>query len=183
MDEITSLMLKQALSSGLADRGVTDDIFQTEAISNVLGQMTSMLNEALTAATAKNVATQQKLSDAQQEAAQTNNEVQNLTKVVRSMTEACLDRAGAQTLPQQDMSAEAEPEPAPQPAPQPEQPVAPAPDMSTSPVDSGMPAAGPDMGAMPPAPDAGMVPPPEMVTAPDMMQVDPNMLGALQPRF
>ena len=149
MDEITSLMLQQALSSGLQDHGVTDDIFQTEAISNVLGQMTSMLNEALTAATAKNVATQQKLSAAQQEAAKTNNEVQQLTKVVKSMTEACLDRAGAQTLPQQDMSAEPE---------QPEQP----------------------------APDAGMVPPPDMGNvppAPDMMQMDPNMLGALQPRF
>ena len=156
MDAITSLMLKQALSSGLADHGVTDDIFQTEAISNVLGQMTSMLNEALTAATAKNVATQQKLSDAQQEAAQTNNEVQQLTKVVKSMTEACFDRSGAQTLPQQDMNAEPEP-----PAPQPEQSV-------------------------PPAPDAGMVPPPDMGNvppAPDMVQMDPNMLGALQPRF
>lgn len=180
MDEITSLMLQQALSSGLQDYGVTDDIFQTEAISNVLGQMTSMLNEALTAATAKNVATQQKLSDAQQEAAKTNNEVQQLTKVVKSMTEACLDRAGAQTLPQQDMNVEPE-----APAPQPEQPAAPAPDMGTvPPVDQGMPAPGPDMGAMPPAPDAGMVPPPDVGTpAPDMMQVDPSMLGALQPRF
>ena len=156
MDEITSLMLQQALSSGLQDHGVTDDIFQTEAISNVLGQMTSMLNEALTAATAKNVATQQKLSDAQQEAAKTNNEVQQLTKVVKAMTEACLDRSGAQTLPQQDMNAEPEP-PAPS-VPQPEQP----------------------------APDAGMVPPPNMGNVPpasDMMQVDPSMLGALQPRF
>lgn len=179
MDAITSLMLKQALSSGLADQGVTDDIFQTEAISNVLGQMTSMLNEALTAATAKNVATQQKLSDAQQEAAQTNNEVQQLTKVVKSMTEACLDRSGAQTLPQQDMNAEPEP-----PAPQPEQPVPPAPDAGIPPVDQGMSAPGPDMGVMPPAPDAGMVPPPDMgAPAPDMTQVDPNMLGALQPRF
>lgn len=172
MDEITSLMLQQALSSGLQDHGVTDDIFQTEAISNVLGQMTSMLNEALTAATAKNVATQQKLSDAQQEAAKTNNEVQQLTKVVKSMTEACLDRAGAQTLPQQDMSAEPEP-----PAPQPDQP---APDAGMVPP--------PDMGNVPPAPapDAGMVPPPDMGNvppAPDMMQVDPSMLGALQPRF
>lgn len=179
MDAITSLMLKQALSQGLADQGVTDDIFQTEAISNVLGQMTSMLNEALSAATAKNVATQQKLSDAQQEAAKTNEEVSQLTKVVKSMTEACLDRAGAQTLPQQDMNAEPEP-----PAPQPEQP---APDMGAMPpVDQGMPAPGPDMGAMPPAPDAGMVPPPDMGNvppAPDMMQMDPNMLGALQPRF
>jgi len=179
MDAITSLMLKQALSSGLADQGVTDDIFQTEAISNVLGQMTSMLNEALTAATAKNVATQQKLSDAQQEAAKTNEEVSKLTKVVKSMTEACLDRSGAQTLPQQDMNAESEP-----PAPQPEQPVPPAPDAGIPSVDQGMPAPGPDMGAMPPAPDAGMVPPPDMgAPAPDMTQVDPNMLGALQPRF
>lgn len=182
MDAITSLMLKQALSSGLADQGVTDDIFQTEAISNVLGQMTSMLNEALTAATAKNVATQQKLSDAQQEAAQTNNEVQQLTKVVKSMTEACLDRSGAQTLPQQDMNAEPEP-----PAPQPEQSVPPAPDAGMMPPpDMGGVAPGPDMGAMPPAPDAGMVPPPDMGNvppAPDMMQVDPNMLRALQPRF
>lgn len=173
MDEITSLMLQQALSQGLQDHGVTDDIFQTEAISNVLGQMTSMLNDALSAATAKNVATQQKLSDAQQEAAQTNNEVQQLTKVVKSMTEACLDRSGAQTLPQQDMNAEPEP-----PATQPEQPVPPGPDMGA------MPAPGPDMGTMPPAPDAGMTPPPDMgAPAPDMMQVDPNMLGALQPRF
>lgn len=182
MDAITSLMLKQALSSGLADQGVTDDIFQTEAISNVLGQMTSMLNEALTAATAKNVATQQKLSDAQQEAAQTNNEVQQLTKVVKSMTEACLDRSGAQTLPQQDMNAEPE-----SPAPQSEQPVPPAPDAGMMPPpDMGDVAQGPDMGAMPPAPDAGMVSPPDMGNvppAPDMMQVDPNMLGALQPRF
>ena len=182
MDAITSLMLKQALSSGLADQGVTDDIFQTEAISNVLGQMTSMLNEALTAATAKNVATQQKLSDAQQEAAQTNNEVQQLTKVVKSMTEACLDRSGAQTLPQQDMNAE--PEPPVTPAPQPEQP---APDAGMMPPpDMGAVAPGPDMGTMPPAPDAGMMPPPDMGNvppAPDMMPVDPNMLGALQPRF
>ena len=177
MDAITSLMLKQALSQGLADQGVTDDIFQTEAISNVLGQMTSMLNEALSAATAKNVATQQKVMDAQQEAAKTNEEVSQLTKVVKSMTEACLDRAGAQTLPQQDMNAEPE-------APV-TQPVPPAPDMGAMPpVDQGMPAPGPDMGAMPPAPDAGMVPPPDMgAPAPDMTQVDPNMLGALQPRF
>ena len=179
MDAITSLRLKQALSSGLADQGVTDDIFQTEAISNVLGQMTSMLNEALTAATAKNVATQQKLSNVQQEAAQTNNEVQQLTKVVKSMTEACLDRSGAQTLPQQDMTAEPEP-----PAQQAE---VPAPDTGmVPPPDMGTPAPGPDMGAMPPAPDTGMVPPPDMGAmppAPDMMQVDPNMLGALQPRF
>lgn len=175
MDEITSLMLQQALSSGLQDHGVTDDIFQTEAISNVLGQMTSMLNEALSAATAKNVATQQKVMDAQQEAAKTNEEVSQLTKVVKSMTEACLDRSGAQTLPQQDLNAESE-----APAPQPEQPATPAPDMG------GMPAPGPDMGAMPPAPDAGMVPPPDMRNvppAPDMMQMDPSMLGALQPRF
>lgn len=177
MDAITSLMLKQALSQGLADQGVTDDIFQTEAISNVLGQMTSMLNEALSAATAKNVATQQKVMDAQQEAAKTNEEVSQLTKVVKSMTEACLDRAGAQTLPQQDMNAE--------PEAQPEQPVPPAPDMGAMPpVDQGMPAPGPDMGAMPPVPDAGMVPPPDMGTsAPDMTQVDPGMIGALQPRF
>lgn len=177
MDEITSLMLQQALSQGLQDHGVTDDIFQTEAISNVLGQMTSMLNDALSAATAKNVATQQKLSDAQQEAAKTNEEVNKLTKVVKSMTEACLDRSGAQTLPQQDMNAEPE-----APAAQPEQPVPPVPDMPL--VDQGMPAPGPDMGAMPPAPDAGMVPPPGMsAPAPDMTQVDPSMLGALQPRF
>ena len=171
MDEITSLMLQQALSSGLQDHGVTDDIFQTEAISNVLGQMTSMLNEALSAATAKNVATQQKVMNAQQEAAKTNEEVSQLTKVVKSMAEACLDRAGAQTLPQQDMNAEPTP-----PAPQPEQSV----------PDDSMPAPGPDMGAMPPAPDAGMMPPPDTAnvpSAPDMMQMDPNMLGALQPRF
>lgn len=177
MDEITSLMLQQALSSGLQDHGVTDDIFQTEAISNVLGQMTSMLNEALSAATAKNVATQQKVMNAQQEAAKTNEEVSQLTKVVKSMAEACLDRAGAQTLPQQDMNAEPTP-PAPQPE-QPEQPEQPVPDDS-------MPAPGPDMGAMPPAPDAGMMPPPDTAnvpSAPDMMQMDPNMLGALQPRF
>ena len=182
MDEITSLMLQQALSQGLQDRGVTDDIFQTEAISNVLGQMTSMLNDALSAATAKNVATQQKVMDAQQEAAKTNEEVSKLTKVVKSMTEACLDRSGAQTLPQQDMNAE--PAKPVAPAPQPEQPVPPAPDAGMPPVDQGMPAPGPDMGAMPPAPDAGMVPPPDMgAPAPDMTQVDPNMLGALQPRF
>lgn len=175
MDEITSLMLQQALSSGLQDHGVTDDIFQTEAISNVLGQMTSMLNEALSAATAKNVATQQKVMDAQREAAKTNEEVSQLTKVVKSMTEACLDRSGAQTLPQQDLNAEPE-----TPATQPEQPATPAP------VDQNMPAPGPDMGAMPPAPDAGMVPPPDMGNVPptpDMMQVDPSMLGVLQPRF
>ena len=156
MDEITSLMLQQALSQGLQDRGVTDDIFQTEAISNVLGQMTSMLNDALSAATAKNVATQQKVMDAQQEAAKTNEEVSKLTKVVKSMTEACLDRSGAQTLPQQDMNAEPEP-----PAPQPEQPAS-------------------DAGMMPP-PDMGAMPPEQ--PAPDMMQIDPSMLGALQPRF
>lgn len=179
MDEITSLMLRQALSQGLQDHGVTDDIFQTEAISNVLGQMTSMLNDALSAATAKNVATQQKVMDAQQEAAKTNEEVSKLTKVVKSMTEACLDRSGAQTLPQQDMNAEPEP-----PAPQPEQPVPPVPDAGMPPVDQGISAPGPDMGAMPAAPDAGMVPPPGMgAPAPDMTQVDPNMLGALQPRF
>ena len=164
MDEITSLMLQQALSSGLQDHGVTDDIFQTEAISNVLGQMTSMLNEALTAATAKNVATQQKLSDAQQEAAKTNEEVNKLTKVVKSMTEACLDRAGAQTLPQQDMNAEPEPEP---PAPQPEQP---APDAGMMPP--------PDMSEAPMPPDAGMPAP-----GPDMTQISPDMIGAMQPRF
>ena len=162
MDEITSLMLQQALSSGLQDHGVTDDIFQTEAISNVLGQMTSMLNEALSAATAKNVATQQKVMDAQQEAAKTNEEVSQLTKVVKSMTEACLDRSGAQTLPQQDMNAEPEP-----PAPQPEQP---APDAGMMPP--------PDMSGAPMPPDAGMPAP-----GTDMTQISPDMLGAMQPRF
>lgn len=183
MDEITSLMLQQALSQGLQDQGITDDIFQTEAVSNALGNVVTAINEARQATNNAINNLQQKASEVQSEAADLKNTTVQLDKIEDSMKEALQDKFGPATLPQQDLSAE-EPEPSTEPQPD----VPPAPDAGMMPPDQGMPAPGPDMGAMPPAPDAGMMPPPDMgavppAPGPDMMQISPEMIGAMQPRF
>ena len=180
MEEITSLMLQQALAQGLGDR-IDAKIFQTEAVSNVLGNVVTAINEARQATNNAINNLQQKAADVQSEAADLKNATAQLDKIEDSMKEALQDKFGPATLPQQDMTAEQE-EP---PAPAPDAGITPPPDMGAVPPapDAGMmppPNMGampPDAGAVPPAPDAGMMPPP------DMTQIDPAMLGALQPRF
>lgn len=165
MSDIDTLLLTSLLGQGLQDHGVTDDIMQTDAVSQVLGQLADTINQQVTAL-------QGKVQQQQQQAADTNKDVQQLIKVGQALTEALQDKSSPQPLPQQDLNASEEQAPAPV-----EQ--TPAPDAGmTPPLEMNIPPA-PDMGATPPAPDAGMTPPP----SPDMMSIDPNMLGALQPRF
>lgn len=164
MSDIDTLLLTSLLGQGLQDHGVTDDIMQTDAVSQVLGQLADTINQQVTAL-------QGKVQQQQQQAADTNKDVQQLIKVGQALTEALQDRASPQPLPQQDMNAPEESTPAEQP-PVPDAGMVPPPEANIPPV--------PDMGMQPPAPDAGMVPP---APAPDMMSIDPNMLGALQPRF
>lgn len=165
MSDIDTLLLTSLLGQGLQDHGVTDDIMQTDAVSQVLGKLADTINQQVTAL-------QGKVQQQQQQAADTNKDVQQLIKVGQALTEALQDRASPQPLPQQDFNAPEEQAPAPadQP-PAPDAGMTPPPEMNTPPV--------PDMNMVPPAPDAGMTPTP----APDMMSIDPNMLGALQPRF
>lgn len=171
MNLLDKAKLTALLGTGLQDHGVTDDIMQSEAVSNVLGQMANMFNEAVTAATANQVGLQQKATNLQQEIAKGNKELSKLTKVNDAFLEATSDKLGPTPVPQQDMNMPEEPVPTPQeqPAPEmtpPEMNVPPAPDMG----------AVPDMSAQP-TPDAGMMPPP------DMTQISPDMLGAIQPRY
>ena len=164
MSDIDTLLLTELLGQGLQDHGVTDDVMQTDAVSQVLGQLADTINQQVTSL-------QGKVQQQQQQAADTNKDVQQLIKVGQALTEALQDKASPQPLPQQDMNAPEESTPAEQP-PAPDAGMVPPPEANIPPVT--------DMGMQSPAPDAGMVPP---VPAPDMTAIDPSMIGALQPRF
>ena len=164
MSGIDTLLLTELLGQGLQDHGVTDDVMQTDAVSQVLGKLADTINQQV-------ASLQGKVQQQQQQAADTNKDVQQLIKVGQALTEALQDRASPQPLPQQDMNAPEESTPAEQP-PAPDAGMVPPPEANIPPVT--------DMGMQPPAPDAGMVPP---APAPDMTAIDPSMVGALQPRF
>ena len=164
MSNIDTLLLTELLGQGLQDHGVTDDVMQTDAVSQVLGQLADTINQQVTSL-------QGKVQQQQQQAADTNKDVQQLIKVGQALTEALQDRASPQPLPQQDMNAPEESTPAEQP-PAPGTGMVPPPEANIPPVT--------DIGMQPPAPSAGMVPP---ASAPDMTAIDPSMIGALQPRF
>ena len=164
MSDIDTLLLTELLGQGLQDHGVTDDVMQTDAVSQVLGKLADTINQQV-------ASLQGKVQQQQQQAADTNKDVQQLIKVGQALTEALQDRASPQPLPQQDMNTLEESTPAEQP-PAPDAGMVPPPEANIPPVT--------DMGMQPPAPDAGMVPP---VPAPDMTAIDPSMIGALQPRF
>ena len=164
MSDIDTLLLTELLGQGLQDHGVTDDVMQTDAVSQVLGKLADTINQQV-------ASLQGKVQQQQQQAADTNKDVQQLIKVGQALTEALQDRASPQPLPQQDMNAPEESTPAEQP-PAPDVGMVPPPEANIPPVT--------DMGMQPPAPDAGMVPP---APAPGMTAIDPSMIGALQPRF
>lgn len=164
MSNIDTLLLTELLGQGLQDHGVTDDVMQTDAVSQVLGQLADTINQQVTSL-------QGKVQQQQQQAADTNKDVQQLIKVGQALTEALQDKASPQPLPQQDMNAPEESTPAEQP-PAPDAGMVPPPEANIPPVT--------DMSMQPPAPDAGMVPP---APAPGMTAIDPSMIGALQPRF
>lgn len=164
MSDIDTLLLTELLGQGLQDHGVTDDVMQTDAVSQVLGRLADTINQQV-------ASLQGKVQQQQQQAADTNKDVQQLIKVGQALTEALQDKASPQPLPQQDMNAPEEPTPAEQP-PAPDAGMVPPPEANIPPVT--------DMGMQPPAPNAGMVPP---APAPDMTAIDPSMIGALQPRF
>ena len=164
MSDIDTLLLTELLGQGLQDHGVTDDVMQTDAVSQVLGRLADTINQQV-------ASLQGKVQQQQQQAADTNKDVQQLIKVGQALTEALQDKASPQPLPQQDMNAPEESTPAEQP-PAPDAGMVPPPEANVPPVT--------DMGMQPPAPNAGMVPP---APAPDMTAIDPSMIGALQPRF
>lgn len=158
MSNIDTLLLTSLLGAGLKDHGVSDDIMQSESVSTILAQLADEFNKAT-----NQIITQQ--NQLQQEASQA-------VKVGSALTDALKDKLGPTAVPQQDMNAPEEPAPASQEQPAPE--MTPPPEMNVPPA--------PDMGAAPdmnaqPAPDAGMMPPP------DMTQISPDMLGAIQPRY
>ena len=164
MSDIDTLLLTELLGQGLQDHGVTDDVMQTDAVSQVLGRLADTINQQV-------ASLQGKVQQQQQQAADTNKDVQQLIKVGQALTEALQDKASPQPLPQQDMNAPEESTPAEQP-PAPDVGMVPPPEVNIPPVT--------DMGMQPPVPNAGMVPP---ASAPDMTAIDPSMIGALQPRF
>lgn len=164
MSDIDTLLLTELLGQGLQDHGVTDDVMQTDAVSQVLGKLADTINQQVTSL-------QGKVQQQQQQAADTNKDVQQLIKVGQALTEALQDKASPQPLPQQDMNAPEESTPAEQP-PAPDAGMVPPPEANIPPVT--------DMGMQPPAPNVGMVPP---APASDMTAIDPSMIGALQPRF
>lgn len=155
MSDIDTLLLTNLLSSGLADKGISDDIMQSDAVSSVLGQLCDAINQQVTQL-------QGKVQQNQQQAAETNKDVQQLIKVGKALTDALSDKASPQPLPQQDMNAPEEAMPA-------QTPVEPAAEMTPPPEMS-----------MPPAPEVPMTDMAQQSAAPDMMQIDPSMIGALQ---
>ena len=164
MSDIDTLLLTELLGQGLQDHGVTDDVMQTDAVSQVLGRLADTINQQV-------ASLQGKVQQQQQQAADTNKDVQQLIKVGQALTEALQDKASPQPLPQQDINAPEESTPAEQP-PAPDAGMVPPPEANIPPVT--------DMGMQPPVPNAGMVPP---APVPDMTAIDPSMIGALQPRF
>ena len=163
MSGIDTLLLTNLLGTGLQDHGITDDIMQSESVSTILAQLADEFNKAT-----NKIITQQ--NELQQEASQA-------VKIGGALTDALKDKLGPTSVPQQDMNAPQEPAPQEQPVPDagmtpPADPsMMPPPEMNVPPA--------PDMGAQPPMPDAGVPPQP----GPDMMQFDPGMIGAVQPRF
>jgi hypothetical protein len=167
MSGIDTLLLTNLLGTGLQDRGITDDIMQSESVSTILAQLADEFNKAT-----NKIITQQ--NQLQQEASQA-------VKIGGALTDALKDKLGPTSVPQQDMNA-------PQDQPAPDAGMTPPADPGmTPPADPGMmsppemnvPPAPMDMGAQPPMPDAGVSSQP----GPDMMQFDPGMIGAVQPRF
>jgi hypothetical protein len=168
MPDIDTLLLTNLLGNGLQSYGITDDVFKTEAVSTLISKL---VNEI------QNIRTQQQgeVQQLQQKQNELLDSIDKTSKIGDAMLDALKDKASPQPLPQQDMNAIESAQPAPQEQP----PVPPASDAGmTPPPEMNVPPA-PDMGV--PATDAGMIPPAQ--PAPDMMQIDPNMLGAIQPRF
>ena len=163
MSGIDTLLLTNLLGTGLQDRGITDDIMQSESVSTILAQLADEFNKAT-----NKIITQQ--NELQQEASQA-------VKIGGALTDALKDKLGPTSVPQQDMNAPEEPAPQEQPAPDtgmtpPADPgMMPTPEMNVPPAPM-------DMGAQPPMPDADVPP-----AGPDMTQISPDMLGAIQPRF
>lgn len=170
MPDIPMALIANLLGTGLASHGVTDDVLKTDAVSQLIYKLHDTINQQV-------AKLQGEVQQNQQKAAETNKNVQQLIKVQQALTEALQDKASPQPLPQQDFNAPEESAPAPAPASTPEE---------STPVEPPMPDAGmmppPEMN-VPPMPDAGMTPAPDMggaTSTPDMTQIDPNMLGALQ---
>lgn len=164
MSGIDTLLLTNLLGTGLQDRGITDDIMQSESVSTILAQLADEFNKAT-----NKIITQQ--NQLQQEASQA-------VKIGGALTDALKDKLGPASVPQQDMNAPQEPAPQEQPAPDAGM-TPPADPGMMPPPEMNVPPAPMDMGAQPPMPDAGVPPQP----GPDMMQFDPGMIGAVQPRF
>lgn len=163
MPDIPMALIANLLGTGLASHGVTDDVLKTDAVSQLIYKLSDTINQQV-------AKLQGEVQQNQQKAAETNKNVQQLIKVQQALTEALQDKASPQPLPQQDLNAPEEPAPAPAPAPA----EPPMPDAGMMPP--------PEMN-VPPMPDAGMAPAPDMggsAPTPDMTQIDPNMLGALQ---
>lgn len=163
MSGIDTLLLTNLLGTGLQDRGITDDIMQSESVSTILAQLADEFNKAT-----NKIITQQ--NELQQEASQA-------VKIGGALTDALKDKLGPTSVPQQDMNASQEPAPQEQSVPDAgmtppaDTGMVPPPEMNVPPA--------PDMGAQPPMPDAEVPPQP----GPDMTQISPDMLGAIQPRF
>lgn len=155
MSGIDTLLLTNLLSSGIAEQGIPANVMETEAVSSVLGQLCDAINQQVTQL-------QGKVQQNQQQAAETNKDVQQLIKVGKALTDALADKSSPQPLPQQDMNAE---------QPSVEQPLMEQPPVEQPPADM-----------VPPAPDMSMATPTEGIQPPEpnMTQIDPNMLGALQ---
>ena len=169
MSDIDTILLTSLLGPALSSKGISDDVLQTDAVSTVLGQLCDAINQATSQL-------QGKVQQQQQEAVETNKDVQQLIKVGKALTEALSDKSSPQPLPQQDMNAEPVAEPMPIEQPPVDQPPMEQPSMEPAPA-----AAEPMTMEQPP-----MEQPPAdtaMTPAPDMMQIDPNMIGALQPRY
>lgn len=168
MNLLDETMLPMLLASKLSDLGVTDDLQKEDAMSAALSQCTDIINNAITQLRQDTADTRQEITDAKKKLDKTEKAANALESIISN----CEDKLGPTPVPQQDMNAAEEPAPAPQEQPASE--MTPPPEMNVPPA--------PDMGAVPdmnaqPAPDAGMMPPP------DMTQISPDMLGAIQPRY
>ena len=71
MSDIDTLLLTELLGQGLQDHGVTDDVMQTDAVSQVLGKLADTINQQV-------ASLQGKVQQQQQQAADTNKDVQQL---------------------------------------------------------------------------------------------------------
>ena len=171
---IDKLTLIAALSQLLESKGVTEDFLGTDEAAAGMAKVQEGLEDLITSHT-------NRVADVTQTAVRAIKELGDANKALndtQKLVEAAMDKFSPQPLPQQDMGTVESAQPA-QSVQQDQTPVPPAPDAGmTPPPEMNVPPA-PDMGM--PAPDAGMVPP--VQPAPDMMQIDPNMLGAVQPRF